>query len=463
MPALNSRPTTPPGWALLATSCGTAVASVCALGLFAIESLVGGLWSLLAVLIAGGLCLLLARRVAHLYQVLPSGAGLLAQLSRALGRRAGLLLVVPYLTLTLLLVGAEATLCGLLLAAVLPLPTPLWAALFLVGTWALCRAGVSLGQRAQALGTTALLLGLAVLSLALVGEAAAQGQLVQRLVRPAPSLGAMISAVGQALFLFMGFELVTFQAGGSEPVRVRRVLVLSVVLLAGFYALVSLGISCLPSRPAPAELQQNLVAPQLLLAQRGGPIAVAAVVLLSLLASYTSFNGALLTLSRFAYALASQGVLPRGLARLDAQGRAGTQVPRRALDCLLGFSLLATAALMWTRALLPAIVAAAACAAALYAGASLARERRPFVTASRGRGRALLGLALALVLIAFGLGALLDVPGGSRATAASLVACAYAGSLYLSRRLGRPPAPTRAPALSTLQPQEGSRHVHPVS
>jgi amino acid transporter len=242
---------------------------VCSLGLFALESLVGGLWSPLAVAVAGALCLVLSRRVSHLYRVLPSGAGLLAQLSRGLGRRAGLMLVVPYLALTLLLVGTEATLCGLLLHAVLPLPTPLWAALFLLGTWALCRAGLHLGQLAQALSTAALMLGLGTLSLALFGEAAAQGQLMARLVRPVPSAAALLAAIGQALFLFMGFELVTFQAGGGEPQRVHRVLTQSVLLLTGFYALVSLGISCLPQRPDASALLHGLIAPQILLAQRG--------------------------------------------------------------------------------------------------------------------------------------------------------------------------------------------------
>lgn len=457
MSTLNPRHKTPPAWALLATSCGTAVASVCALGLFAIESLVGGLWSPLAVLIAGGLCLLLARRIAHLYQVLPSGAGLLAQLSRGLGRRAGLLLVVPYLTLTLMLVGAEATLSGLLLARILPLPPPLGAALFLCGTWALCRGGLHLGELAQALCTAALMLGLAALAFVLVREAAIKGQLSARLVTPAPSVVAFVAAVGQALFLFMGFELVTFQAAGGQPRRVRFVLLTSVLLLAGFYALVSLGISCLPVRPAPLDLSQNLLAPQLLLAQRGGPLVVIAVVVLSLLASYTSFNGALLTLSRFAYALASQGLLPSGLARIDAR----TQVPRRALDGLLIFSLTATALLMWTRALLPAIVAAASGAALLYAGTCFARERGPFGAGTRRPLRRFGGYGLGLLLIGLGIGALIDAPeGGSRATAVTLVALAYLGSVLLLRR-SRPgaPRPPLVGQLPVLSPHEGGGHA----
>jgi amino acid transporter len=182
---------------------------------------------------------------------------------------------------------------------------------------------------------------------------------------------------------------------------------------------------------------------------------VLAVVLLSLLASYTSFNGALLTLSRFAYALAAQGLLPRSLAALDPR----THVPQRALDGLLGFSLLATVVLLWTRALVPVIVAAAACAAALYAGVTLARERDPFKAPQRSRARRLVGTGLGVLLVGLALGALGDVPAGaSRITAVALVLLAYGAAASLAHRLARRtrrPLPRPAP----LPASEGEIHV----
>src|SRR5262245_6755705 len=119
---------------LVATGCGTAIASVCAAGLFQIERLVGGLWSVAAVLCAGLCCAWLARALARLVAVVPSGAGLLAYLSRGFGRPAGIALVLPYVFLTLFLVGAEATIIGLLGARLLGLPGFAGALFFLVGT-----------------------------------------------------------------------------------------------------------------------------------------------------------------------------------------------------------------------------------------------------------------------------------------------------------------------------------------
>jgi GABA permease len=421
----------PPGWALLSCSSGTAVASVCIFGVFDLQARVGGVWAVAAVVMAGLLCQLLARRVARLYAVCPSGAGLIAQISRALGRSAALVAVLPYLLLTLCLVGAESALCGLVLAQVLPIPAPLGSLLFLGATWALCRRGVRLGQVAQAVCTGALFVGLIALATALMIDAASRGLLLARLSAPTPSFAALAAATGQALFLFMGFELVTFQAGGRASRRIGAVLGLSVALLTGFYAAVALGVACLPV----AFERGVLAAPQMLLAGHGGGrVAMVAIGAVSLLASYTSFNGALLALSRLAAALSAQGLLPRALARVEPR----SQVPRRALDALLVISVVATAVVLTSGAILPPILAAAAAAAAMYAAAALARERPPFREAHRGRARRGFGVALAGGLVALGIGAVLDAPSLRDLVAAtSLLALAYVGALALARRAAR--------------------------
>jgi amino acid transporter len=227
---------------LVAASCGTAIASVCALGLFQIERLLGGIWSVAAVLAAGMCCFGLARACGRLTDVVPSGAGPLAFVARGLGRRAGLVLVLPYLLLTLFLVGAEAIIVGVVLSRLLTIPIAVGAVGFLICTWALCRAGVRISYRAQALATWALIGGLVVLSLIALGNAADRGGLAVCLLPSPPGVGAFVAGVGQALFLFMGFELITSQAEiSAEPGCVRRALGASVIILTGFYATVSLG------------------------------------------------------------------------------------------------------------------------------------------------------------------------------------------------------------------------------
>ncbi len=383
---------------LLWASCGSAIASVCAVGLLAIERLAGGVYAALAVLCGGLLSLALSRRFSKMAAVVPSTAGILAYLSRGLGRRRGLLLSLPYLLFSLFLVGAEATVVGLLLARVAFLPPLLGSLLFLCGTFLLCRTGRRLSLRAEAIATLALLVSLSVLALVSVGAAAASGQLGARLLLPAPSLGRFVAAVGQALFLFMGFELITCQADLATPVSLRRSLAGSVVVLSVFYATLALGLACLKSLP-------GSFLPQLEMAESaGGRLAALGVALLSLLASYTSFNGGLLSLSRLTAALSAQGSLPRGLGRVDGR----TLMPQRALWALLFFCGVATGLVRFLGLLRPAILAAAAAAALAYAAVAWSRERTPFREAGRGLLRRLLGRGLSGLLFLVALGVIVD-------------------------------------------------------
>ncbi len=402
---------------LTATGCGTAIASVCAFGVVQIQHTAPGVWSLLPVLAAGAICLALSRVFGRLSSVVPSGAGLLAYVSRGLGRRAGVLIAVPYLLLTLFLVGVEATIAGTLLHRLAPaLPTAAGALAFLVGTWAFCRAGLQLGFKAQLAATVALVALLGGLSLWAVLHAGPA-----TLLPAAPSAAGLALATGQALFLFMGFELLTAQAERTEPRTLSKSLTGTVALLVPFYALVALGVASLP----PGD-------PFELLARAHGPLLPLGVVI-CLLASFTSFNGALLGLSRFTAALAAQGALPRSLG-VAAPPRL---VPKNALSALLALAIAATALVQWGRALEPAILAAAAAASLLYAGAAWVREGKPFAEDGRPLHKRLAGRGLAVGLAALAAGVLAGAGIGALVLLASAWALAGVFSLNLWRRAER--------------------------
>ena len=98
--------------------------------------------------------------------MVPSGAGLLAFLSRGLGRRWALLLMLPYVALVLALVAVEARIVGAVSARLLPIPPAAGALAFLVFTWAVARSGVRPGLRAQAVATGVLVIGFSALAVA---------------------------------------------------------------------------------------------------------------------------------------------------------------------------------------------------------------------------------------------------------------------------------------------------------
>jgi amino acid transporter len=126
--------------------------------------------------------------------------------------------------------------------------------------------------------------------------------------------------------------------------------------------------------------------------------------LLCLLASFTSWNGALLTLSRLVYALASQGLLPRPLARMDGR----RLVPPNALMALLALAIALTVALHGQVLVGLVLGLAAASAALVWAAALAVRERAPFAEPGRPAHHRVLALALAALFLAFGAGAVIE-------------------------------------------------------
>ena len=331
----------PPFGDLVAAGSGTAMASVCVVGLLQVQHLAGGIWAAAAVSIAGLLCWRLARIFVRLMHVVPSGAGLFAYVARGLGRRAGLVLVLPYIAMAMLLVGFEALVVGTLLAQLVAVPVPIGGLVFLLASWAICQAGIRIGYRAQAVATWALYAGLLGLSLLGVMQLAWRGGLAERLLTAPPAVLPFIAAVGQSLFLFMGFELLTSHVELAPKERVGRSLVASVFVLLVFYVGVSLGLATL----SPDDQGFNgFAVPQLLIARQIGSGAVgAAIALVCILASFASFNGGLLGMSRLIFVLAAQGILPRRFAVL----RPGRLTARPALALLL---VLAVGAMFLVRA-----------------------------------------------------------------------------------------------------------------
>jgi ethanolamine permease len=399
LPAPHASPRT-----LVATGCGTAIACVCALGLMEIERRLGGVWSLAAVAVAALLCTGLARALGRLSTVVPSGAGLLAFLSRGLGRRWAMALMLPYLVLVLALVAIEARIVGAVLARFLPLPPLVGALGFLVATWAVARAGLRPGLRTQAAATWILIAGFSLLAAGAVVHALGDPGFGARLMPPAPTALAFAGGVGQALFLFMGFELVTTQAEVARaPGAVAAALRRSVVVLAIFYGLGALAFTALGTTftggggfDLPPQLR--------LVPAASGPIGAAGIGLLCLLASFTSWNGALLTLSRLVHALAAQGLLPRSLARMDGR----RLVPPRPLAALLGLAVLLTLLLHGHTLVVMVLAAAAASAALVWAVALAVRERAPFAEPGRPGHRRVLALALGALFLLFGFGAVVE-------------------------------------------------------
>lgn len=414
--------------ALTATGTGTAMASISAIGVLNIEMLAGGLWSVAAILAAGLICFWLANVFAHLSARLPTSASLLTYAIRGLGARYGMLLIFPYFMAMVLLGGFEALIVGALMNAVLTLPTLVGAGLFLIGTWTICRSGIRVGYCMQVVATSVLFALIVGLCIVQALNAADAGLLDERLLPIFPGTVAFVAAVGQAMFLFMGFELITSHAEVAREGSIRPSLRRSVLLLIAFYAVLAVGLASMPSGRPDAE---NFLVPQLTLASQAGvPGMLLAVTLVCLLASFTSYNGALLGLSRFLSALARQGILHRRLADLDPR----TLTARPALAALLCTTLILMVAIDATDLYKPSILAAAAIAAVAYAAMTLLRERPPFLEQERGGVLRVLGVLIALLLLGLTFGVVAEA-GGAQSRVIAIIAVLFLCAASMTRNL----------------------------
>lgn len=398
----HASPPSPGVLSLGATGAGTAMASISALGVLNIERMTGGIWSVAAIVTAGLICLWLANVFTHLSAKVPTSASLLAYAVRGMGVWAGLFFVFPYFMAMVLLGGVEALIVGKLANEVMPVPVLACAASFLIGTWAICRSGIQVGYRAQIIATGLLFSLTIVLCAVQVFKTAQSGFLAERLLLTFPGGLAMAAAVGQAMFLFMGFELITSHAEIARNGSIKRSLRRAIPFLTVFYVALAVGISTLSTSPS---LDEYLFVPQLALANATGEsLAVAPVMLIFVLASFSSYNGALLGLSRFVYALARQGTLPRSLSVLDPK----TLTARPALNALLFVSLFLMGLVYLSSFYLPVILAASVIAAIVYALMAVLRERAPFLEKGRTTSSRLLGAFIAMALLAIASGVVIS-------------------------------------------------------
>lgn len=417
---------------LLASGIGTAFACVCMLGLAIISRTAPGLWALLAIALAFVICRVLAVVFADLVQTVPSGAGMFAFVARAWGPAAGVVVVAPYVVLMVLLGALEALIIGHLAAARWGGAAAWWAGGFLLLLWWAGRQGLRFGFGLQQLCTGLLVAGILYGCASQLTQPQSWAVLAAHWQQPPPDGADFASATAQAIFLFMGFELLCVHIESTSVARISWALKSTVLMLALIYGVVVLA---LPT-PATAEthgIQALLpIQPQAL----HGPT-LWLLLALCLLASATSLNGAFLGLSRLIAVLAGQRVLPRGLAAIHAP----TLMPRAALLLLLGASL-GCVALIESLGIHEAVMLAAAISAALlYAIALLIRGRPPFHQPLQRGWQPWLGRSLAGLLVLVALGVLLAADA-SRIALVALLGVTYGAGWVAALRFRRNrPAP----------------------
>ncbi len=416
-----------------ATSAGLAFAAIDYLGVVSVLAYASGASAALAILVGGALVVLIAAIFSELNGLYPTAAGVRLYLGRAIGPRSALSLTFSYMTTVVLVIAADAFLIGAAVRHVLHEP-PALAYLWIVVLLGLALGsnlhGVRLAGWVQTLVTYTVLGGTAALSVIALLHVGGSFHRPLDLFGKGGSSG--IQAVAFAVFLYAAFEWVTTTAEEARTPRViTRALFVAPVLIWIVCTLFALALTHLVRFSA----SHHSAFPQLLLGNAAlGTAGELWMLALTVLTALNTFNGGFLVASRFIYAAAREGNLPRAFAQLNLRA-----VPWLAVSTLACVSAVVAAIVFATGqwlllvavgAALESGIYALACACLLILRGRESRER-PFRLLA-GRPLALFGGVLFSVLfVATGLSDPNDASRFSPVPLIIILALAAASTAYV--------------------------------
>jgi amino acid transporter len=382
-----------------ATSAGLAFAAIDYLGVVSVLAYAPGATAAVAIFIGGLIVLLVSGIFSELNGLYPTAAGIRLYLGRAVGNRTALSVTFTYMTTVVLVIAADAFLIGAAVRHVLDEPAVLayvWIAVLLGLALAANLLGVRLAGWVQTVVTYTVLTGTVALSVVALFHVGGAFHHPFNMFGKGSFSG--IQAVAFALFLYAAFEWVTTTAEEARtPPVITRALFIAPVLIWIVSSMFALALAHL----VPYSSLHGSAYPQLLLGQAAlGTVGELWMLALTVLTALNTFNGGFLVASRFIYAAAREGNLPRQFAWLNLRA-----VPWVAVTTLAVVSAAVAAVVFATGQWLLLVAVGATIEAGIYAIASLClvvlRRRetreRPFRLIA-GKPLAVFGIVLFSIL-----------------------------------------------------------------
>ncbi|MCL4426086.1 MAG: APC family permease [Firmicutes bacterium] len=296
---------------MISTGAGLALATISYTSNMQVASYVAGDSGWIAILTAGAICVLASLSFSELVGMFPTAAGIKLFIERAFGEKAALIFATIYVTISIAVVGSESYILANVLSTAFPVvPKLAWVFFFLTAIALINVRGIKIAGLTQDITTYSMfaaLIGLSAYALFRNGFA------LTTPFAPGSSLG-FTQAVAVGIFLYLGFEWVTPLAEEVTDFRlIPRGMLGAIGLLGVSYALFNVALTSTVDK----SLMVSSPVPHVLFARTLlGPAGVMIMMLLSILASVTTFNAGVLTASRFIYALSRDRALPRFLSSI---------------------------------------------------------------------------------------------------------------------------------------------------
>ena len=345
----------------VATSAGLAFAAIDFIGVVSVATYAMGASAWIAILIGGVLVMLVSGIFAELNGLFPTAAGIRLYIGRAIGPRTALSVGFTYMSTVVLVIAADAFLIGAAIGHVLHEATWLgyvWIVVLLAVAAGANLRGIRLAGWLQSVVTYTVLAGTTVLSVIAIFHVG--GSFSHPFALFGHGTFSAFQAIAFSLFLYAAFEWVTTTAEEARrPAVISRALFIAPVLIWLTATAFSLGLAHL----VPIHESHASAYPQLLLGTATlGTVGEMWMFAVSLLTALNTFNGGFLVASRFIYATARDGSLPRVFARLNMNA-----VPWMAVVTLAGGSAIVAALVFATHQWLLLVAVGATIEAAIYA------------------------------------------------------------------------------------------------
>lgn len=295
-----------------------AIATSCYLAGIQLATILVGELAWISILLAGFLCLLSSLCFSELTSLYPSAAGIKLYIQNAFNEKVSIIIGMFYVILGISMVGAESYLLASVLSGTFQVFSPLydkllWMLFFIIFVALINIRGVYITGLVQDIMTYSMIsfmIGVSIYTFAThdinISLAAQSAKF---------TLGNIIQAAGVGVFLFVGYEWVTPLAEETTDYRlIGKGMIWAIGILTVTY---SLFIAAMYVGLTPAQLAGGTPIPHIVFGTNlFGVAGTITFIVMSVLASVTSFNSGLLNTSRFSYAMGRDNVLPRFFSKL---------------------------------------------------------------------------------------------------------------------------------------------------
>ena len=302
---------------LVSTSTGLAFAAIQYLAVAGILTFIAGRLAWLAVAVAGVLVLLAWAFFSELCGIFPTAAAIRRYMQASMDDRGALTITFTYMTSIILVMAADAYIVGSAIANALNQPGWLVSVyiVILLGVATLSNLrGVVVAGAVQDIATATIIAVTAVIATVACFHPITHAARTLDAHRPT-TISGFIQAVALAVLLFSAFEWVTTSAEEvDDPRQIPKAMLISLGILAVVCALLSFAMARLLN-----QTELNSAFPQLALGRYvAGAFGFGLMAAITALTAVDTFNGGFITASRFIYATAREGALPRTAAKLNS-------------------------------------------------------------------------------------------------------------------------------------------------